>query len=767
MPRAIHIVIVVYGKAFTDLLAEITLANLAALVREIPADIRGRSVVRILTRMEDMRVIERSPALRPLRAEIQVQILNALQSAEFEKHGGYGPMVATQRQAVIEAARAGAAIFFVGPDQIYNRGAFAFFLGRLKEGYRAIIGPGLRIRRDAARRVIEAQIQSSTDGTFALTADQQVELLFRYSHPINEQFVMGSGKDIWWKAYIYYRPHPDELFIRFFQGPTLVAWPPGPLEDFDGFIDHQLAMRCCASSADVFVIPDSSDCLALDMTDDLRVDVYELSQFPRALLLRQFATRGTMNEIQLQYGLRTCRVHYGERPAEDVLRWQRTFAAAINPLIALAIAERKVAAKLGRTPAKIFLLFALSTLSLLSALLNTMGLIRFLRRYERLGDRTLVDLAERGADEELRRLAAKDTKPLRDAASELLLEGKENAALLLRRVAVEALPDDPVLHFEYLRNLFDLGRQQEALEAAKRFHTSAKIFRDLASGFLSEGKEDLAVFCRQIAVQAAPTEPVVHQELLRTLVALGRHEAALVASEKLDLSQPGTPRYDFSAHEKVIYSVVGDLAIASPELIAALVRASDYVLDAKIPGAFVECGVFRGGSALAMMMALQYRQCENREFYLYDTFAGMPLPEPIDVYHDGRPALEEWQEKKSMDGRSGWVVSTLEETRSVVLRSGYPANNVHLVEGMVESTIPSVVPPEIALLRLDTDFYRSTKHELEHLYPRLQPGGILIIDDYGAFKGSRAAVDEYFGSAERPIFLGRVDANVRIAVKPR
>jgi hypothetical protein len=85
---------------------------------------------------------------------------------------------------------------------------------------------------------------------------------------------------------------------------------------------------------------------------------------------------------------------------------------------------------------------------------------------------------------------------------------------------------------------------------------------------------------------------------------------------------------------------------------------------------------------------------------------------------------------------------------------------------MVENTIPSTMPERIALLRLDTDFYRSTKHELNHLYPRLSRGGVLIIDDYRAYQGSRLATDEYFRENNMKILLSRVDENVRLYVKP-
>ena len=85
----------------------------------------------------------------------------------------------------------------------------------------------------------------------------------------------------------------------------------------------------------------------------------------------------------------------------------------------------------------------------------------------------------------------------------------------------------------------------------------------------------------------------------------------------------------------------------------------------------------------------------------------------------------------------------------------------------MEDTLPATRPERISLLRLDTDLYRSTYHELVHLYPLLEVGGILIIDDYGAFQGARAATDQFIEENRLPLFLSRIDGSVRLAVKPQ
>jgi O-methyltransferase len=107
----------------------------------------------------------------------------------------------------------------------------------------------------------------------------------------------------------------------------------------------------------------------------------------------------------------------------------------------------------------------------------------------------------------------------------------------------------------------------------------------------------------------------------------------------------------------------------------------------------------------------------------------------------------------------------VEVVKKALETTGYQMEKIHFVKGMVEQTIPNSAPDKIALLRLDTDWYESTKHEMEHLFPRLSRGGVLIIDDYGHWQGARKAVDEYIKKNEIRILLNRIDYTGRIAVK--
>lgn len=207
--------------------------------------------------------------------------------------------------------------------------------------------------------------------------------------------------------------------------------------------------------------------------------------------------------------------------------------------------------------------------------------------------------------------------------------------------------------------------------------------------------------------------------------------------------------------------------MTSPERLCGLIEATEYVVKNGVPGAIVECGVWRGGSMLAAALTLARLGAADRELYLFDTYEGLPAPGERDRSFKGKPAYDTWRQHVDGEGLSAWCRAGLEEVRQVMETSGHPPARIHYVAGLVEDTIPGSAPDRIALLRLDTDWYASTRHELEHLYPRLAPGGVLILDDYGSWQGARDAVDEYIAETKVPLLLQRMDKAGRIAVKVR
>ena len=197
----------------------------------------------------------------------------------------------------------------------------------------------------------------------------------------------------------------------------------------------------------------------------------------------------------------------------------------------------------------------------------------------------------------------------------------------------------------------------------------------------------------------------------------------------------------------------------------ALFQAVKYICQNNIPGDVVECGVWRGGSIMLVAYALDYFRDRRRDLYLYDTFAGMTEPSEIDVDFDNIAYRPRWTQITSQGGMMGFG-DTLEGVKANLLRTGYPQRQMHFIVGDVLETIPATLPSRISLLRLDTDWYKSTLHELEHLYELLVPHGVLIVDDYGWCRGSRKATDEFFQRQSFKPMMNRVDQGPRMIIKP-
>jgi len=214
-----------------------------------------------------------------------------------------------------------------------------------------------------------------------------------------------------------------------------------------------------------------------------------------------------------------------------------------------------------------------------------------------------------------------------------------------------------------------------------------------------------------------------------------------------------------------IFDSVKDYTMTGIERVNAVIEAVKYVEKNKIGGVIVECGVWKGGSTMAMALTLKMLNSETRELYLYDTFSGMNAPTDDDIQYDGTLAEKKFSETKLSKNTSTWCAWSLDKVRENVFSTGYPQEKFHFIKGEVENTIPENIPQEIALLRLDTDWYESTKHELIHLFPLLSPNGVIIIDDYGHWGGAKKAVDEYISENNLTLLLNRIDYTGRVGIK--
>lgn len=222
-----------------------------------------------------------------------------------------------------------------------------------------------------------------------------------------------------------------------------------------------------------------------------------------------------------------------------------------------------------------------------------------------------------------------------------------------------------------------------------------------------------------------------------------------------------------NAQEREIIVSVRSFTMTSSERIWSLLRAVDYVHTNKIAGDFVECGVWRGGSVMAMIAQLQTLNAPERKIWLYDTFEGMTAPTSHDVDSvGGVSAAQLLNATEVADGNNVWCVASLEDVEANLFKTKYSPEQLVFVKGDVALTLKENSPEKIALLRLDTDWYESTKAELEILYPKLVPGGVCILDDYGHWQGARKAVDDYFEQLGARPLLMPIDFSGRIFTKP-
>lgn len=185
---------------------------------------------------------------------------------------------------------------------------------------------------------------------------------------------------------------------------------------------------------------------------------------------------------------------------------------------------------------------------------------------------------------------------------------------------------------------------------------------------------------------------------------------------------------DLSDADVCLIDKVRKYTLTSPARIRVLADAIRHLVANSLPGAIVECGVWKGGSMMAVAYTLQQLRATDRVLYLFDIFQdAMPRATEVDVTRDGTRLIEKADVKAAPYAN----FATVAEVKANMKSTGYPEPLIHFVRGPVEQTLPARAPTQCALIRLDTDLYESTKHELEALYPRLVRGGILIIDDYG------------------------------------
>ncbi len=251
-----------------------------------------------------------------------------------------------------------------------------------------------------------------------------------------------------------------------------------------------------------------------------------------------------------------------------------------------------------------------------------------------------------------------------------------------------------------------------------------------------------------------------------------RREVAYSTSHRAEIEDYPIPDIDRNAEFLDFFARSRQFTMTSKEVMYSTYMAARHVVERGIPGDMVECGVWRGGSALLIGLAMLaaegrsprrgwLRRPRPRKIWLYDTFEGMTAPTERDVDLTGTAAAT-YMAEHSDEGR--WCCADEADMRKLMALEGFGPGDIEIVKGDVVQTLRTRRPNRIALLRLDTDWYESTRAELEVLYPRLSRGGVLIIDDYGHWEGARQAVDEFF-AREPGVLLHRISYAVRVAVK--
>jgi len=220
-----------------------------------------------------------------------------------------------------------------------------------------------------------------------------------------------------------------------------------------------------------------------------------------------------------------------------------------------------------------------------------------------------------------------------------------------------------------------------------------------------------------------------------------------------------------------IVKTAAKFSMTSMDRVFCLLRAIQHVNNNNLDGDFVECGVWKGGNLILFKKMIEKLNIKNKKIYGFDTFEGMPEPTDDDRAADGflgglKAEYYMRVQKKDINVDNIHNYAPIEMVEKNFINNTNDKDNLLLIKGKVEDTLKilSNIPEKISILRLDTDWYESTKFELEVLYPRLVKNGVLIIDDYGEWSGSRKATNEYF--KDKKVAMFKIDRAARLIFKP-
>jgi O-methyltransferase len=223
-----------------------------------------------------------------------------------------------------------------------------------------------------------------------------------------------------------------------------------------------------------------------------------------------------------------------------------------------------------------------------------------------------------------------------------------------------------------------------------------------------------------------------------------------------------------SKFEKSILNICSQYSMTGFERMYFLIKAIEQIKNNKIQGDFVECGVWKGGNLILFQKMIEKFKLKKK-IYAFDTFEGMTAPQKVDQTFLGESSIAIFKKlkRKKIDPKKNTVMAecSIEDVKNNFRKNTNNNKNLICIKGPVEKTlqIKKNLPKKISILRLDTDWYQSTKIELIKLFPLVEKKGIIIIDDYGYWKGARKAVDEYFKNKNLTMF--KIDFTGRLIIK--
>mgnify|MGYP002382269835 FL=1 len=206
----------------------------------------------------------------------------------------------------------------------------------------------------------------------------------------------------------------------------------------------------------------------------------------------------------------------------------------------------------------------------------------------------------------------------------------------------------------------------------------------------------------------------------------------------------------FSDSERLVQAAKQG-SLATHRRLRGMERVARTAADRRLPGGFVECGVFKGGSA-AVVSSRLWRVDPTKDVHLFDVFTGMPKPGENDP-------KEAWDDV-------GKFVSSPDLVRQTFTSCGLKTDRLHIHQGLFENTLPKFTPSPLCFLHVDCDWYEPVKMVLEKFYDHVVPGGTIVLDDYGHWSGCRKAFDEFAAARGIKVVLTPIDYTSHYFLKP-